>query len=138
MKKNTRIYCSQKLIMSSQILLEKKQSHYIKNVMRLDEGNFLSLFNENDGEYNCQIVKITKDNIEVKILDKTKNITNNYKLSLAFCPPKKVKLDVLMQKATELGIKSFHPLISNRTINRDLNIQRLKKIKITNSFIIWV
>lgn len=53
MKKNTRIYCSQKLIMSSQILLEKKQSHYIKNVMRLDEGNFLSLFNENDGEYNC-------------------------------------------------------------------------------------
>ena len=33
-----------------------------------------------------------------------------------------------MQKATELGIKSFHPLISNRTINRDLNIQRLKKI----------
>ena len=79
MKKNTRIYCSQKLIMSSQILLEKKQSHYIKNVMRLDEGNFLSLFNENDGEYNCQIVKITKDNIEVKILDKTKNITNNYK-----------------------------------------------------------
>ena len=79
MKKNTRIYCSQKLIMSSQILLEKKQSHYIKNVMRLDEGNFLSLFNENDGEYNCQIVKIKKDNIEIKILDKTKNITNNYK-----------------------------------------------------------
>ena len=72
---------------------------------------FLSLFNENDGEYNCQIVKITKDNIEVKILDKTKNITNNYKLSLAFCPPKKIKLEVLMQKATELGIKSFHPLI---------------------------
>ena len=33
-----------------------------------------------------------------------------------------------MQKATELGVKSFHPLISNRTINRDLNIQRLKKI----------
>ena len=128
MKKNTRIYCSQKLIISSQILLEKKQSHYIKNVIRLDEGNFLSLFNENDGEFNCQIVKITKDNIEIKILDKTKNITNNYKLSLAFCPPKKVKLDVLMQKATELGIKSFHPLISNRTINRDLNIQRLKKI----------
>ena len=61
MKKNTRIYCSQKLIMSSQILLEKKQSHYIKNVMRLEEGNFLSLFNENDGEYNCQIVKNTKD-----------------------------------------------------------------------------
>ena len=47
-----------KIIMSSQILLEKKQSHYIKNVMRLDEGNFLSIFNENEGEYNCQIVKI--------------------------------------------------------------------------------
>ena len=47
---------------------------------------FYHFFNENDGEYNCQIVKITKDNIEVKILDKTKNITNNYKLSLAFWP----------------------------------------------------
>ena len=44
MKKNTRIYCSQKLILSSKISLEKKQSHYIKNVMRLEEGNFLSLF----------------------------------------------------------------------------------------------
>ena len=128
MRKNTRIYYPNKILEASEISLEKKQSHYIKNVMRLKEGSYLSIFNENEGEYNCKILNIKKDIIKLQILNKIKNQLNSFQFSLAFCPPKKTKLDILMQKATELGIKSFYPLISNRTINRDINLSRLEKI----------
>ena len=128
MRKNTRIYYPNKILEASEISLEKKQSHYIKNVMRLKEGSYLSIFNENEGEYNCKILNIKKDIIKLQILNKIKNQLNSFQFSLAFCPPKKIKLDILMQKATELGIKSFYPLISNRTINRDINLSRLEKI----------
>ena len=60
MRKNTRIYYPDKILESSEIVLEKKQSHYIKNVMRLKEGNLLSIFNQNEGEYNCKILNIKK------------------------------------------------------------------------------
>ena len=46
MRKNTRIYYPDRILESSEIVLEKKQSHYIKNVMRLKEGNLLSIFNQ--------------------------------------------------------------------------------------------
>ena len=128
MRKNTRIYYPDKILESSEIVLEKKQSHYIKNVMRLKEGNLLSIFNQNEGEYNCKILNIKKNIIILKILNKIKNQFNTFQFSLAFCPPKKIKLDILIQKATELGIKSFYPLISSRTINRDINLSRLEKI----------
>ena len=44
-EKNTRIYYPNKILEASEISLEKKQSHYIKNVMRLKEGSYLSIFN---------------------------------------------------------------------------------------------
>ena len=48
--------------------------------------------------------------------------------SIIFCPPKSNKLDILIQKCTEIGVKNFVPVISQHTENRSLNINRMKKI----------
>ena len=60
-------------------------------------------------------------------------MNDKQKVVLAFCPPKGNKLDFLIQKSTEIGVREFIPVISDHTINRKINIDRLKKIIIESA-----
>ena len=71
---------------------------------------------------------MSKKEVAVKISKKTRGILQKSKISLAFCPPKNTKLDFLIQKCTELGVKKFIPVVSDHTVNRKINLTRLKKI----------
>tara|TARA_Y100001970_G_scaffold253279_1_gene327887 strand:+ start:13864 stop:14583 length:720 start_codon:yes stop_codon:yes gene_type:complete len=108
--------------------LSKNQSHYIKNVMRLRQGGKISLFNSKNGEWDARILTNNKDLIEIKVekLYRPKEKENN--LWLAFSPIKKVPQDMMLQKTTELGIQNFFPLICERSIVREINIERSEKI----------
>ena len=75
-----------------------------------------------------KIVNHSKGIIEFKVekLTKNKRLENN--LWLAFSPIKKIPLDMMMQKTTELGIQKFIPILSDRTVVREINTERVKKI----------
>ena len=113
--------------------LSAEQSHYIKNVMRLKPGDTISLFNSKNGEWLTKIVNHNKENTEFKVekLIKTRKLEND--IWLAFSPIKKSPLDIMIQKATELGIQKFIPILSERTIVKEINTERLKKIIIEAS-----
>ena len=108
--------------------LSNEQSHYIRNVMRLKPGDIISLFNTTNGEWDAKIVNYAKETTELKIekLTKNKKVENN--LWLAFSPIKKNPLNMLIQKTTELGIQKFIPILSDRTVVREINTERVKKI----------
>lgn len=116
--------------------LEEKKSisiigddyHYLSNVMRCEVGSDIFLFNENNGEYLCHIIEKNKKKLILEIVKKAayEKILNN--INLIFCPPKSHKLDTLIQKCTEIGVKSFIPVISDHTENRKLNLNRIRKI----------
>ena len=133
MPSKIRLYFSKELKANLQSNLSIEQSHYIKNVMRLKPGDTISLFNATNGEWDAKIVNHTKENTEFKVenLIKSKKIENN--LWLAFSPIKKNPLDMMIQKATELGVQKFIPILSERTIVKEINIERLKKITIEAS-----
>ena len=128
MEKKIRIFLNENLNEQSEIILNKDQSHYLSSVMRLKVGQKVLFFNGNDGEFYGMINSIDKKKTLIKILSKERNITNLTKVRLAFCPPKGNKLDFLIQKSTEIGVREFIPIISDHTINRKINIERLKKI----------
>ena len=128
MEKKIRIFLNENLNEQSEIILNKDQSHYLSSVMRLKVGQKVLFFNGNDGEFYGMINSIDKKKTTIKILSKERNITNLPKVRLAFCPPKGNKLDFLIQKSTEIGVREFIPIISDHTINRKINIERLKKI----------
>ena len=69
--------------------LSSKQSHYIKNVMRVKQGDIISLFNSNDGEWDARIINHKRDSTEFKIekISRSQEFENN--LWLAFFPNKK-------------------------------------------------
>ena len=108
--------------------LSSKQSHYIKNVMRVKQGDIISLFNSNDGEWDARIINHKRDSTEFKIekISRSQEFENN--LWLAFSPIKKIPLDMMIQKTTELGIQKFIPILCERSAVKDININRVKKI----------
>ena len=113
--------------------LSNEQSHYIKNVMRLKPGDIISLFNATNGEWDAQILNHAKESTEFKVEKLTKNKKLENDLWLAFSPIKKNPLDMMIQKTTELGIQKFIPILAERTIVKEINIERAKKIVIEAS-----
>jgi 16S rRNA (uracil1498-N3)-methyltransferase len=128
MSLKVRIYLDKKLNLDLDLTLEKEDAHYLNNVMRLREGDNVFLFNPKDGEFKGEIISSDKKNTKVKLISKIENINKPGKISLIFSLIKSSKLDYLIQKCTEVGVKSFVPVISEKSVAKNFNIKRTEKI----------
>ena len=129
---NIRLFFSAAL--SSEMIekLDKSQSHYLTKVMRVKENEVFSLFNKN-GEWEAKILGISKSIVEFKITKQLRQKENFKELWLAFSPIKSNYQNFMIQKATELGVTKFLPIIFDRTVVRKINKNRLEKIIIEAS-----
>ena len=108
--------------------LSESQSHYTKNVMRLKPGDKISLFNSSNGEWDASILVQGKDLTEFKVEKLSRPQEEHNNLWLAFSPIKKIPQDMMIQKTTELGVQKFIPLLCERSVVREINIERAEKI----------
>ena len=129
---NIRLFFSNSITTGMTGMLDKSQSHYLNKVMRIKENEFFSLFN-NKGEWETKILKISKGLVEFEIIKQLRQKENTKDLWLAFSPIKSNYQNFMIQKATELGVTKFLPIIFERTIVRSINVERLKKIAIEAS-----
>ena len=129
---NIRLFFSKKLSVEMIDRLDKSQSHYLTKVMRIKEDETFSLFNEN-GEWETKILSISKKIVEFQVMKQLRQKENIKELWLAFSPIKSNYLNFMIQKATELGITKFFPIIFDRTVVREINKERLEKIVIEAS-----
>ncbi len=129
---NIRLFFSNLITIGMTGMLDKSQSHYLNRVMRVKENELFSLFN-NKGEWEAKILKISKGLVEFEIIKQLRQKENMKDLWLAFSPIKSNYQNFMIQKATELGVTKFLPIIFDRTIVRSINIERLKKIAIEAS-----
>tara|TARA_B100000700_G_scaffold291028_1_gene349678 strand:- start:257 stop:958 length:702 start_codon:yes stop_codon:yes gene_type:complete len=129
---NIRLFFKDSLSLNLVSKLDKPQSHYIYKVMRINKGQSFSLFNEN-GEWEAKIKEINKGIIEFSVIKKLRPSSNEKEIWLAFSPIKLNYLNLMIQKATELGVTKFIPILTERTIVRKLNEKRLNKIIIEAS-----
>ena len=124
---NIRLFFSKSLSLNLTTTLDKSQSHYISKVMRIKESEVFSLFNIS-GEWEAKILSISKSIVEFNITKKLRQEENPKELWLAFSPIKSNYFNFMIQKATELGITKFLPIIFDRTIVRKINKERLEKV----------
>ncbi len=124
---NIRLYHPDSILENSTKLLTKEHTHYVVNVMRLKRGSNLNFFNKN-GEWKSEIIFLDQDRVEVRFLKKIKEANSLSGTELAICLVKKNAMDVILQKATELGISKIIPIVSERTEVKELNYDRAKKI----------
>ena len=129
---NIRLFFSDTLSADMTDKLDKPQSHYLTKVMRVKENEVFSLFNK-EGEWEAKILGLSKSIVEFKTIKKIRQKENNNEIWLAFSPIKTNYQNFMIQKATELGITKFLPIIFDRTIVRKINEDRLGKIVVEAS-----
>ncbi|MDA9644669.1 16S rRNA (uracil(1498)-N(3))-methyltransferase [Candidatus Pelagibacter sp.] len=124
---NIRLFFPKSLSINLKDKLDKSQSHYISKVMRIKESEVFSLFNSG-GEWEAKILNISKSLVEFNITKQLRQKEYPKELWLAFSPIKSNYFNFMIQKATELGVTKFLPIIFDRTVVRKINKERLEKV----------
>jgi 16S rRNA (uracil1498-N3)-methyltransferase len=104
------------------------QAHYLGTVLRQPTGAPLRLFNGRDGEFAATIAALRKDRLVFAIGARTRMQAPEPDLWLVFSPLKRDATDLVVQKATELGVSALVPVLCARTNAARLNQDRLRAI----------
>ena len=124
---NIRLFFSKTLSTNMSGKLDKPQSHYVNKVMRVKENEVFSLFNSS-GEWEAKILSISRGIVQFNIIQQLRQKETTKELWLAFSPIKSNYFNFMIQKATELGVTKFLPIVFDRTIVRKINKERLEKV----------
>jgi len=111
-----RLYLNQELISGTRIPLPQDHAHYLRNVMRLDAGDPLVLFNGEGGEFHCRIEQLARQHSTCLIesfSDISREMSCRVHIVQAAC--RSEKIETVLQKATELGAASFQVVRSERS-----------------------
>jgi 16S rRNA (uracil1498-N3)-methyltransferase len=123
--KTPRLFIVAQCMPGKEIALSKSQSHYAQNVLRLSIGDALRVFDGQHGECLAHIIKGGKQTeIQVqKLLRPQETVPGPW---LFFSPLKKTAMDFLIEKATEIGVSTLCPVLTDRTIVRTLNMDKIQ------------
>ena len=124
---NIRLFFPKSLSLNLTSKLDKSQSHYINKVMRVKSNEVFSLFNTS-GEWEAKIKEISKGIVEFNITKHLRQKKSSREIWLAFSPIKSNYFNFMIQKATELGVTKFIPIVFDRSVVRKINNNRLEKI----------
>jgi 16S rRNA (uracil1498-N3)-methyltransferase len=124
---NIRLFFPESLSINLTGKLNTSQSHYINKVMRVKANEVFSLFN-GSGEWEAKTLDISKNIVKFIITKQLRYKENTKELWLAFSPIKSNYFNFMLQKATELGVTRFFPIIFDRTVVRKINKERIQKI----------
>lgn len=124
MAKNFRIYSYSELELEKEISLNEQQTHYLKNVVKYNVEDTLNCFDNKNGEFICEIIKLDKKSCTIKPLKKIKKLTLSPDIWLLFAPLKKENTDFVIEKATELGCRKILPIITQYTNTTHIKTER--------------
>lgn len=117
-----RLYVSPALATTAIVPLEPGQQNYLVNVLRMEEGAKVLVFNGRDGEWLAEVKKPTRKTAVLALLEQTRRQTPTGSIRYAFAPLKSARLDYVVQKAVEMGAASILPVLTQRT-----QVSRLKE-----------
>lgn len=119
-----RIYLDELLHTDKELILPRMQSHYLQKVMRCKLDDHIAIFNERDGQWLAVIIRAERDKVEILLRELTRPPQSEHKLYLAYSPVKQHCTEIVMQ-ATELGVSNIIPILTERTIVRRINHEKL-------------
>lgn len=107
---------------------EPEQARYLIAVMRLGEGDEVALFNGRDGEWRARLGDVTKRGCTLTPMEQTRAQTFPPDLDLVMALVKRSPLELVVEKATELGVKRILLVTTRRTNADHTNVSRLQAI----------
>jgi 16S rRNA (uracil1498-N3)-methyltransferase len=125
---STRLYVEAALSSGAAVEVGADRAHYLRDVLRLKPGAALRLFNGRDGEWRALIGKLNKSGGTLAVEAQTRAQSPAPDLWLVFAATKRAAIDLVAEKATELGVIRLQPLMTQHTHVDRVNIERLRAI----------
>jgi len=125
-KPKARLYIDFALSLDGVAPLSQGQAHYLRNVMRMSPGDSVTLFNGHDGEWRGEIGDLGKRAGTVIARRQNRPQQHEPDLWLLFALIKKDRMSFVIEKATELGVSSLRPVITQHTVVHRLKDERLR------------
>ncbi|MGH1418775.1 MAG: 16S rRNA (uracil(1498)-N(3))-methyltransferase [Hyphomicrobiaceae bacterium] len=121
-----RLYVTTQLQADHQVTLDAGQSHYISNVLRMRPGDEILLFDGMNGEWRAVVTTVKKREVALQLKDQVRAQQSGPDIDYLFAPLKRARLDYMVQKAVELGVRRLSPVFTHRTVADRVNIERMK------------
>ena len=125
-KSKTRIYISKEISSNLLIYIKNKQHHFLRNVIRVQINETIRIFDGKTGEWLSKVLSINRDNTVLRVIEKIKKIIDTPDLWLIFSPIKQYRMNIVIQKATELGVSKVIPCITDYTNIKKVNLNSLQ------------
>lgn len=123
--RSPRLFVDAPLAVGRTVALERHQSNYLGNVLRLSAGGTILVFNGRDGEWQASIAGSKRpDNL--KLVAQTRPQDRLPDLAYVFAPLKHARLDYMVQKAVEMGASSLQPVLTRFTQVARVNSERMR------------
>jgi 16S rRNA (uracil1498-N3)-methyltransferase len=120
-----RLFVEAPLKAGQTVALERNQSNYLGNVLRLAAGDTILVFNGRDGEWQAQIAGRKRPDALV-IVAPTRPQDRLPDIAYVFAPLKHARLDYMVQKAVEMGASSLQPVLTRHTQVSRVNSERMR------------
>jgi 16S rRNA (uracil1498-N3)-methyltransferase len=120
-----RLFVSGSLAAGGVLPLTREQQNYLINVLRMEDGAKLLVFNGRDGEWQAEVRQPTRKTAVLVPLEETRKQTPPSPIRYAFAPLKAARLDYVVQKAVEMGAGRIAPVLTQRTQVSRLKEERL-------------
>ncbi|PHR61674.1 MAG: 16S rRNA (uracil(1498)-N(3))-methyltransferase [Robiginitomaculum sp.] len=113
-----RLYIDAPLVENACVDLTQAQVHFLGTVMRKSEGESVRVFNGGDGEYLANISHLSKRKATLEVSERLREPKACPDIWLLFAPLKKARNNFIIEKATELGVAKFLPILTERTTSK--------------------
>ena len=123
-----RLLIETNLTAGARVALDEAQARHVGLVLRLDVDDWVRVFNGEDGEWRARIVEKSKRGVTLAVEEKLRAARAVPDLDLLFAPVKRHATDLIVEKATELGVRRIRPVITSRTVAETVRLDRLNAI----------
>lgn len=120
-----RLFVDAPLSAGARVPLERAQANYLGNVLRLDAGGEILVFNGRDGEWRAAVAG-GKRLGHLDVIAPTRPQDRLPDLAYVFAPLKHARLDYMVQKAVEMGAAVLQPVLTQHTQVTRVNIERMR------------
>jgi 16S rRNA (uracil1498-N3)-methyltransferase len=124
--RSPRLYVTAPLGAGAALPLDRAQSNYLVNVLRLKPGDPVLVFNGRDGEWRTALTQAGRRDVALIAEACVRPQSPPGDLHLLFAPLKHVRLDYLVQKAVEMGVSAIQPVLTRHVQVTRLNLERMQ------------
>jgi 16S rRNA (uracil1498-N3)-methyltransferase len=121
-----RLFVEDRLAEGAVLACTPEHANYLRNVLRLEPGDHILVFNGRDGEWRAEVGVAGKRATTLIVGQQARPQEGGPDIDYLFAPLKRSRLDYVVQKATEMGVARLRPIITRRTVAERVNLDRLR------------